>query len=146
MPLELESKEAHVWPPPRSDPSANHGAASRTPETEHERVRAAPVRFLVDAPAAAAVLSISERKFHSLRKRADFPQDATVILGPRCVRFRLDALQTFAISLVAIAQTEPRQLRESRRNRERPSRGEAKPALERRYAKYAPIGDRQRKK
>src|SRR5437879_13893820 len=56
-------------------------------DSAHDRVR--PPRFLVDAPTAAALLAISERAFHSLRKRSDFPQDATIILGPRCVRFRL---------------------------------------------------------
>ena len=73
--------------------------------------------ILVNAPAAAAALSISERAFHSLRKRPDFPQDATVVIGPRCVRFRLEALYVFARSLVSMPRGEPKQLRRSRKTR-----------------------------
>ena len=105
-------------PPLSSEPSANRDTAGEARKTARDRARVAPVRFLVDAPTAATALAISERTFHSLRKRADFPQDATVVLGPRCVRFRLDALHTFAISLVAIPRSEPRQLQQSRRIRE----------------------------
>jgi len=76
-----------------------------------------PALILVDAPAAAAALSISERAFHSLRKRPDFPQDATVVIGPRCVRFRLEALYVFARSLVSMPRGEPKQLRRSRKIR-----------------------------
>ena len=106
-----------MLPPSSSGPSANSDSALGTPESAHDRARATPARFLVDAPAAAAALAISERTFHTLRKRADFPRNATVVVGPRCVRFRLDALHTFAMSLVSTPQSEPRQLRESRKIR-----------------------------
>jgi len=106
-----------VWPPSNSVPGANRDAAFEARTAAHDRARAMPVPILVDAPTAAAVLSISERAFHGLRKRADFPQNATVVLGPRCVRFRLDALQTFAFSLVSVPQSEPRQLRRRRKIR-----------------------------
>jgi len=101
--------DRYAWPPPKHKPIANREIAP------------AP-RFLVDAMTAAAALSISERTFHSLRKRSEFPQDATVVLGPRCVRFRLDALQVFATSLLPGTLTEPRQLRESRKARSKEAR------------------------
>ena len=81
------------------------------------RTRTKPDPILVDATAAAEMLSISERAFHSLRKRANFPQDATVVLGPRCVRFRLEALHAFALAHVSIPRDEPGQLRVSRGER-----------------------------
>ena len=116
--------------PSDPEPGANCDADSGMRDSAHDRMRPPPVRFLVDAPTAAASLAISERAFHSLRKRSDFPQDATIILGPRCVRFRLDVLHTFAVSLVAIPQSEPRQLREGRKSHsERRSGVEAKPTL-----------------
>jgi len=119
-----------VLPPSDPESEANCDVDSRMRDSAHDRERAPPVRFLVDAPTAAASLAISERAFHSLRKRSDFPQDATIILGPRCVRFRFDVLHTFAVSLVAIPQSEPRQLREARKNHsERRPGVEAKPAL-----------------
>jgi predicted DNA-binding transcriptional regulator AlpA len=76
-----------VWPPPVQK------TANRRPTPE------GLARILLNAPAAAAALSISERTFHSLRKRPDFPRSATVVFGPRCVRFRVDALRAFALSL-----------------------------------------------
>jgi hypothetical protein len=76
--------------------------------------RLALQRILLDAPAAAEALSISERAFHGLRKRPDFPRDATVVLGPRTVRFRVDVLYTFARTLVSDPQDEPPQLQRSR--------------------------------
>jgi hypothetical protein len=93
-------------PPSSSKPIADRDSARGTSEP-----------ILVDAPSAAAALSISERTFHSLRKRPDFPRHATVVLGPRCVRFRLDALCAFTSFLVAIPRSEPRQLQESRKGR-----------------------------
>jgi len=90
-------------------------------ETSHAAVRAIPAPILVDAPTAAATLWVSERAFHSLRKRSDFPQNATVVLGPRCVRFRLEALHTFALSLASAPRCEPRQL---------PGRSESRPQKE----------------
>lgn len=75
------------------------------------------VPILVHAPVAAAAFSICERAFHSLRRHADFHWDAPVVLGPRCVRFRLEALQVFARSLVSAPRDEPGQLRQSRGKR-----------------------------
>jgi predicted DNA-binding transcriptional regulator AlpA len=104
-----------VLPPSDPEPGANCDADSGIRDSAHDRVRPPPARFLVDAPTAAALLAISERAFHSLRKRSDFPQDATIILGPRCVRFRLDAVLAFAMSLVSpTPRSEPSQLRRSR--------------------------------
>jgi hypothetical protein len=77
-------------------------------ETSHAAARTNPAPILVDAPTAAATLWVSERAFHSLRKRSDFPQNATVVLGPRCVRFRLEALHAFALSIAAAPRCEPR--------------------------------------
>jgi hypothetical protein len=93
-----------MWPPPKSKPAA-------------DRAVAPPLWLLVDARTAAAALSVSERTFHSLRKRSDFPQGATVVLGSRCVRFRLDALHAFVRSLSAAPLTEPEQLQQSRKGR-----------------------------
>ena len=96
----------------------------RVHPTNREGARTAFVPILVDAPTAAAVLSISERAFHTLRKRSEFPSDATVVLGPRCVRFRLEALYAFARSLALSPKIEPRQPPrrvEVRRGRERRS-------------------------
>lgn len=87
----------YMWPPPKSKPIV-------------DRAIGPPVRLLVDAPTAAAAMSISERTFHSLRKRSDFPSGATVVLGTRCVRFRLDALRAFVSSLAAAPLSEPKQL------------------------------------
>lgn len=109
--------ESQVHPSSNSKVGAESEPAARTRKTAHERARASLVPILVDAATAAAALSISERAFHSLRKRSDFPQNATVVLGSRCVRFRLEALQTFALSLVSIPQRDPGQLRRSRRVR-----------------------------
>jgi hypothetical protein len=93
-----------MWPPPKSTPAVN-------------RTVTPPHWLLVDAPTAAAALSVSERTFHSLRKRPDFPQGCTVVLGSRCVRFRLDALHTFVKSVAAAPRAEPKQLQQSRKCR-----------------------------
>jgi predicted DNA-binding transcriptional regulator AlpA len=104
-----------MLPPSDLEPGANLDADSGMRDSAHDRVRPPPARFLVDAPTAAALLAISERAFHSLRKRSDFPKDATIILGPRCVRFRLDAVLAFAMSLVSpTPRSEPSQLRRRR--------------------------------
>jgi hypothetical protein len=78
-----------VRPPSSSNSSADCDSA---------RGKSEPI--LVDAPSAAAALSISERAFHSLRKRPDFPKNATVVIGPRCIRFRVETLHAFVLSLV----------------------------------------------
>jgi hypothetical protein len=90
---------------------------SSKPSADQDPARGMPGPILVNAAAAAAALSISERAFHSLRKRPDFPRDATVVIGPRCVRFRLEALHVFARSLVSMPRSEPKQLRRSRNTR-----------------------------
>jgi predicted DNA-binding transcriptional regulator AlpA len=104
-----------VLPPSDPGPGANCDADTGMRDPAQNRVPPPPVRFLVDAPTAAALLGISERAFHSLRKRTDFPQDATIALGPRCMRFRVDAVLAFAMSLVSpTPRSEPSQLRRSR--------------------------------
>jgi len=91
-------------------------STSKTANNESNlRVLATTERILVDARTAALALSISKRAFHSLRKRPDFPQDATVVLGPRCVRFRTEAIRAFALSLVCPPRGEPAQLQGSRK-------------------------------
>ena len=89
-----------------------------------DRARATPVLILLDAPTAAAALSISERAFHQLRKRSDFPRHATVVLGPRCVRFRVEALHTFTLSLAEEPADEPRPPPRSREDRRQQERGD----------------------
>jgi hypothetical protein len=96
-----------VWTPSNANADGESGLRTRTK----------PDPILVDATDAAEMLSISERAFHGLRKRANFPPDATVVLGPRCVRFRLEALQAFALALVSVPRSEPGQLRARRSNR-----------------------------
>jgi predicted DNA-binding transcriptional regulator AlpA len=103
-----------VSPPSSSKGSANRDSVFWMRETTRDRARPMPEPILVDAPTAAATLSISKRAFHSLRKRLDFPQNATVVLGPRCVRFRLEALHTFALSLASTPRREPEQRPRSR--------------------------------
>ena len=75
-----------------------------------------PTPILLDAPAAARALWISERAFHCLRKRADFPRNATVVLGPRCVRFRVEVLQLFVQALASAPQCELRTVRRGQRS------------------------------
>ena len=59
---------------------------------------------------------ISERQAHSLRKHPKFPPDATVVFGPRCVRFRAVRLEEFGATLAAESQSvaEPKRLRDGR--------------------------------
>jgi len=95
-----------VQPPSSSKPGADRDSARGTSEP-----------ILIDASGAAAALSISERAFHRLRKRPDFPKNATVVIGPRCIRFRVETLHSFVLSLVKEPQGEPTQLRLSRKPR-----------------------------
>jgi len=85
------------------------------PKRSRERAHIAPI--LVDAAGAAVMFGVSKRSFHRLRKRRDFPEDATVVLGPRCVRYRLEALQAFAQSFASAPHSEPDQLKRGRRVR-----------------------------
>lgn len=68
---------------------------------------------LVGAKTGASLLDISERKFHELRKREDFPRP--VVLGARVVRWRVAELMAWAASLPAeSSRPEPEQLRRAR--------------------------------
>jgi len=96
---------------PRNVLKRNGGEPRRTQEI----ASIAPI--LVDAAGAAIALCLSKRSFHRLRKRMDFPMNATVVLGRRCVRYRLEALQAFAQSLASAPQGEPEQLKRGRRIR-----------------------------
>lgn len=61
----------------------------------------------------ARAWGLAEMKAHQLRKHPDFPGDAEVVLGARCVRFRSDRLADFA-ALLATAGTrieQPERLR-----------------------------------
>jgi predicted DNA-binding transcriptional regulator AlpA len=95
-----------VSPRTISKPNGHGSTTERIAEKSQQATRTAPAPILINASAAAAMLSISKRAFYSLRKRSDFPQDVTVILGPRCVRFRLEALRAFAVALVVTPQRE----------------------------------------
>lgn len=82
---------------------------------------------LSDVPTSASLWSIddwahnwrhSERKCQLLRRHPLFPPDATVYLGVRCVRFRVDRLIAFAAALAsATQQCEPARLRRGREAR-----------------------------
>jgi hypothetical protein len=85
------------------------------PKRARERAPIAPI--LVDAARAAAMFGVSKRSFHRLRKRPDFPRNATAVLGPRCVRFHFQALQAFAQSFASAPHGEPEQLKRGRRVR-----------------------------
>jgi len=76
--------------------------------------------ILVSAAGAAVMLGMSKRSFHRLRKRRDFPQNATIVFGPRCVRYRREAVQAFAQSFASAPQAEPEQLKRGRRIRSTP--------------------------
>lgn len=75
--------------------------------------------ILTDARGAAERFALSERGFHMLRQRPDFPPDAEVRLGPRAVRFRVEVLVRYAAELAAktVAQGEPEQLKRARQKR-----------------------------
>jgi predicted DNA-binding transcriptional regulator AlpA len=100
-----------AWDWPRDVLKRSGGEARRTQEI----ASFAPI--LVDAARAAVMLGVSKRSFHRLRKRRDFPQNATAVLGPRCVRFHVQALQAFAQSFASAPRGEPEQLTRARRIR-----------------------------
>lgn len=85
-----------------------------------ERTQVSIVPILVNATGAAAMLGVGKRSFHRLRKRSDFPRNATVVFGPRCVRYHRDALLAFAHSFASALQGEPEQLKRGRRIRSTP--------------------------
>jgi len=82
-----------------------------------------PENILVDAAGAADLLSLSERSFHDLRRREDFPADATVVLSQRAIRFRVEALHRYCAALAAqaISITEPERLRRAREKLRKPA-------------------------
>ena len=99
---------------PRNVLKRNGGEPRRTQEI----ASIAPI--LVSAAGAAVMLGVSKRSFHRLRKRRDFPHNATIVFGPRCVRYRREALQAFAQSFASAPQGEPEQLKRGRRIRSTP--------------------------
>ena len=82
-----------------------------------------PSAILVDVSEWARLWATSEMSIQRLRKDPDFPADATVQLGPRSVKFRLDRVIAFAQILAARRQRqpEPERLRRSRKNRPEPA-------------------------
>lgn len=117
-----------MQPSPNSKAVGNCWSTAQSGQRPRDAARAIPAPILVDAPTAAATLWVSKRAFHSLRKRSDFPQNATVVLGPRCVRFRLEALHTFALALASTPHSEPRQPpRRKERGPQKQRRNAAKP-------------------
>ena len=110
--------EAQVWPPMSSKTARKHDLALGNGDTPAVPEPPRAEAILLDLRGAAAAFSISRRLFQVLRKRADFPENATVVLGPRCVRFRVQALQQFALSMASSPQSSPRQApRSDRRER-----------------------------
>ncbi len=72
-----------------------------------------PQSILVDARKGATLLDVSERQYHELRKRPEFP--APKILGPRCVRWVRAELESFALTLHDVRDRYgPEQLRRAR--------------------------------
>ena len=111
-----------MWPPMSSKTTRNRDLALRNRDTPPEPERFPREAILLDLRGAAAAFKISKRLFQALRKRADFPENATVVIGPRCVRFRVQALQQFALSMASSPQSSPRQ---GPRGRRRERSGEA---------------------
>jgi predicted DNA-binding transcriptional regulator AlpA len=109
--ISMRPNKMRAWDWPRNVLKRNGG------ETESFREIASIAPILVSAAAAAVMLGVSKRSFHRLRKRKDFPQNATVVFGARCVRYRREALQAFAQSFASAPQGEPEQLKRGRRIR-----------------------------
>ncbi len=65
--------------------------------------------LLIDAPEGARLLGISERSFHNLRKRDDFPRPVTGLLASRIVRWRRANIEAFVANLptAPVALEEP---------------------------------------
>jgi len=76
-------------------------------------------KILVDAVAAAAMLSISERGFFLLlRKYPELAQRARVVLGPRAVRYRVEEIRDFVANLpVSEPLPEPDRLRRAKESK-----------------------------
>lgn len=76
-------------------------------------------RILATVGEGAALLNISERRFHVLRKRPDFAELCPEVrLSARAVRFRVADLENFAAHLAARPAEplpEPPQLAQGRR-------------------------------
>jgi predicted DNA-binding transcriptional regulator AlpA len=74
--------------------------------------------LLIDAAGGAELLGVSERQFHNLRKREDFPK-AVDGLGSRTVRWRVADLQAWVDRLpsAAAVAAEPAQLRRGKASR-----------------------------
>lgn len=72
--------------------------------------------LLIDAKEGAALLSVSERSFHNMRKRKDFPHPVSGFLASRIVRWRRSDLEAFVVGLptASIALAEPPQLQRGR--------------------------------
>lgn len=68
----------------------------------------------------AAAWGVSENTCHSLRRHPKFPPDATIALGTKCVRFRLNRLEEFAELLAAERRpvAEPERLARARAQRD----------------------------
>ena len=72
-----------------------------------------PHPLILPALDAARTLSVSERKFHELRREAGFPQP--IELGPRCLRWRVSDLESWLQSRpTAKPQGEPDRIRLAR--------------------------------
>ena len=112
--IPIRPSKMRAWDWPRDVLKRNGGE----PRRSREIASFAPI--LVNAARAAAMLGVSKRSFHRLRKRRDFPHNATVVFGPRCVRYRFEALQTYAQSFASAPRGEPEQLKRGRRLRSTP--------------------------
>lgn len=62
--------------------------------------------LLLDAQGCADLIGTSERSFHELRRRAEFPR-AVMVYGPRRPRWRRHDIIAWVASLPAIENVEP---------------------------------------
>jgi len=84
-------------------------------------------KLLVDAIEAGEILSTSERAFYDLlRKHPELARRARVVLGPRCVRYRVSALRDYIENLPESQPLEqPARLRRVKEAPKRAQRDEA---------------------
>jgi hypothetical protein len=109
----MQDKKSNLSSKRTSAAKGEFGRSTWNDESLRDRPALGPV--LANAQSAARIFSISERAFHNLRRRDDFPKDATVFLSERCVRFRVEALHQFAEVLASKRnRPEPTQLQRSR--------------------------------
>lgn len=79
------------------------------------------MQLLVDAAQAATLIGVSERTFHTFRRKPGFPAPVDG-LGPRLIRWRRADLEAWVAGLPAAqAAGEPPQLRRGKANKPAPA-------------------------